>query len=85
MRAVDPTVFLPYFDSTIDFAMDNPVNSIIWSSEYFGNGVGAVTSGFAANWVTDTSNLERDYGRGSIIMKKQHIDQVLTQCSLSVS
>jgi hypothetical protein len=78
-------VFLPYWASTLDDVMDNPVNSILWTPEYFGNGDGIVYSGPAAGWSTMQGGLERDYGRFSTLLKRDQIQKVLTQCRLAVS
>lgn len=85
LRRHDSTVFLPYWDSTIDNDMDNPANSVIWSSEYFGAGVGDVVDGPAAEWVTNLGTLERDYGRRSRLLSKDQIRDILTQCNLRVN
>ena len=81
----DSSVSLPYWASTLDDVMDNPVNSILWTSEYFGNGDGIVTSGPAAGWSTMQGGLEREYGRWSSLFKREQIDGVLSQCHLAVS
>lgn len=36
---------IPYWDTTIDWAMEDPTKSIVWSDKYFGNGYGFVTTG----------------------------------------
>ncbi|KAL4235257.1 hypothetical protein ACF0H5_006895 [Mactra antiquata] len=84
LRRVDPTVVLPFWDSTIDNDMDNPVNSAIWSAGLFGNGVGDVMSGPAAGWVTDQGNLERNYGQASRLFAKDQIRKVLSKCEFKV-
>ena len=68
----------------MDNEMANPVNSIIWTPQYFGNGVGDVTSGPAAGWVTNQGRLQRDYGRASRLMSKDNLRQVLTRCRIRV-
>ena len=85
LRRHDPTVFLPFWDSTIDNDMDNPVNSILWTSQYFGGGTGDVVDGMAAGWVTSQGNLERNYGRRSRLLSKDQIRNILTRCNLRVS
>ena len=75
---------LPYWDYTIDFDMANPVNSILWTPSYFGNGVGEVTSGPSAYWVTNQGRLQRDYGRLSRLMSKKDLKRVLTRCRIRV-
>jgi tyrosinase len=84
LRRIDPTVSLPFWDSTVDNDMDNPVNSALWTAEYFGNGVSDVTSGPAAGWVTDQGNLERNYGQASRLLSKDQIRRVLSKCELQV-
>jgi len=85
LRRHDPTVFLPFWDSTIDNDMDNPVNSILWTSQYFGGGTGDVVDGMAAGWVTSQGNLERNYGRRSRLLSKDQIRNILTRCNLRVN
>lgn len=48
LRLIDPTVTLPYWDSTMDYSMDNGVNSIVWSLNFFGNANGEVNTGPSA-------------------------------------
>lgn len=69
----------------MDYDMDNPVNSVIWTAPYFGNGIGTVKSGPAAHWVTDRGNLERNYGQGSRLFAKDHIRSILSKCELQVT
>lgn len=83
LRLYDSSVSLPYWASTLDDVMDNPVNSILWTPEYFGNGDGIVYSGPAAGWSTMQGGLERDYGRFSTLLKRDQIQKVLTQCRLA--
>ncbi|XP_045192876.2 tyrosinase-like protein 2 [Mercenaria mercenaria] len=82
LRRIDPKVALPFWDSTMDNDMDNPVNSGLWTPEYFGNGIGDVTSGPAAGWVTDRGNLERNYGQASRLFSKDQIRSILSKCEL---
>lgn len=41
---------LPYFDSSLDAFLPEPMDSAVWTSEYLGNNDDLVTSGFASNW-----------------------------------
>jgi hypothetical protein len=45
-------VTLPYWDVTLDEAMDKPYNSVIWSDDFMGGGEGAVRSGSFGHWDT---------------------------------
>ncbi|XP_052815079.1 uncharacterized protein LOC128242082 isoform X1 [Mya arenaria] len=82
LRRVDPSVALPFWDCTIDDEMDNPVNSVLWTPEYFGSGTGEVIDGPAAGWVTNQGNLERNYGRRSRLISKRQIRSLLRRCNL---
>lgn len=67
--------------------MDNGVNSLIWSSDFLGNGNGDVVTGPFAGWKTSRGNLGRDIGnhpRGRLITEK-NIQNILTKCNTDVS
>lgn len=80
LRRIDPTVSLPYWDCSLDYDMDNPVNSIIWSPSFFGNGNGLVMQGPFANWKTSMGTLARKIGGGSRLISKEMIQDILTKC-----
>lgn len=80
MRQISPSVTLPYWDSTLDFDMPNPVDSIIWSPSFLGNGNGLVTSGPFANWMTNNLQLRRNVGGGSTLFSKEIVDRIATRC-----
>lgn len=50
LRQVDSSVGLPYWDSTLDEGLPSPKDSILWTSEFLGNGEGPVSSGPFAGW-----------------------------------
>lgn len=54
MRAVDPNVALPYWDSTLDSNIPNPAESVLWAEELVGgtDGSGWIISGAFAGWRT---------------------------------
>ncbi len=68
LREIDPSVSLPYFDSNLDNNLEHQArNSLIWTSEFLGNGYGDVTTGPFAGWTISTevdgsTNLHRNLG-----------------------
>ncbi|KAL4234527.1 hypothetical protein ACF0H5_006170 [Mactra antiquata] len=79
LRQVDPTVSLPYWDSSIDNNIEaGPGLSVIWDDEHFGQGTGIVDSGPFANWLTPTNPLRRDIARGvGSLIRQSKIDNVM--------
>lgn len=87
LRLEDNTVSLPYWDTRLDHRMDNPANSVIWSSKFLGNANGDVITGPFAMWKSPRGNLWREYGshpRGKLISDKK-IENILTRCKTDVS
>ncbi|KAL3860853.1 hypothetical protein ACJMK2_010917 [Sinanodonta woodiana] len=87
LRRYDNSVTLPYWDSTLDFDMvTDPSQSIIWTSQFLGNGQGTVTTGPFARWPGGQSRLLTrgiiNNRRGRLI-SKQNIANVLTRCRTS--
>ncbi|KAL3860839.1 hypothetical protein ACJMK2_010903 [Sinanodonta woodiana] len=80
MRRINRNVSLPYWDSTMDFDMTNPSESILWSSRFLGNGDGVVTSGPFANWDAGGAPLTRNIGGTSRLFSKQDINNILSRC-----
>lgn len=57
---------IPYWDFMMDGALNNPTSSAIWSNTFFGNGNGAVRTGFCRNWVTPQNTpIIRNVGAGN--------------------
>lgn len=54
LRRVDPTIGLPYWDSTLDSTIPNPAQSCLWGNELMGtqSSDGTVQSGAFRNWLT---------------------------------
>lgn len=76
---------VPYWDSTLDYGLPNPCESIIFSPLFLGNPDGEVTEGFCANWkptrsVKGSSNnlLYRQCGKSKNgrLLKQSDIDKV---------
>ncbi|CAJ0571928.1 unnamed protein product, partial [Mesorhabditis spiculigera] len=52
LRRIDPDIYIPYWDSTLESRLPRPQDSCLFSSELMGTGSGSVTSGPFANWRT---------------------------------
>jgi hypothetical protein len=76
LMQVDPTIVLPYLDTTLDFYMNDPTKSIIWSEEFLGNGDGLVTSGPFGNWETPVGPLMRNIGVSGKLYSEEDIRNV---------
>ncbi|XP_033755086.1 tyrosinase-like protein 1 [Pecten maximus] len=71
---------VPYWDSRLDFYMDQPTESILWTPEFFGEGFGAVTNGPFANWYTpDNVPLTRNIGNAGTLISDANVQAVLTR------
>ncbi|KAH3722149.1 tyrosinase-like protein [Dreissena polymorpha] len=83
IRRINRQVSLPYWDTTLDFDMVNPANTIVFSPAFFGRGLGRVTDGPFANWVTPIGALTRNIAGDSTLMTKANIRSILTRCRTS--
>ncbi|VDH93946.1 Hypothetical predicted protein [Mytilus galloprovincialis] len=68
---------IPYWDSSLDFAMDDPVNTILFTARYFGNGFGFITNGPFAN--LPGRPILRNIGSDGTLISKQAIASVLSR------
>lgn len=50
LRKEDPTLALPYWDTTLDEGLPTPRDSIIWTPDFLGTREGPVIEGPFANW-----------------------------------
>ncbi|XP_052696518.1 uncharacterized protein LOC128175137 [Crassostrea angulata] len=63
---------IPYWDFMMDGALNNPTSSAIWSNTFFGNGNGAVRTGFCGNWVTPQNTpIIRNVGAGGVRLPRR--------------
>ncbi|KAH7716076.1 CBN-TYR-4 protein [Aphelenchoides avenae] len=84
MRAVDPNVALPYWDSTLDSNIPNPAESVLWAEELVGgtDGSGWIISGAFAGWRTaDGGALNRRLGadREARLFRDSDINYLMSQ------
>ncbi|EFO94245.1 CRE-TYR-3 protein [Caenorhabditis remanei] len=52
IRQVDPSLHLPYWDSTLDQNLPDSKDSILWTNEFMGDPTGSVTNGPFRSWRT---------------------------------
>uniref|UniRef100_A0AC34F8Y4 Tyrosinase copper-binding domain-containing protein n=1 Tax=Panagrolaimus sp. ES5 TaxID=591445 RepID=A0AC34F8Y4_9BILA len=66
IRMMDPSLAIPYWDSTMDFHLPEPKDSILWSSAFLGesDSDGMVVTGQFAGWKTleGRDNIKRRLG-----------------------
>ncbi|VDP41938.1 unnamed protein product [Heligmosomoides polygyrus] len=83
LRQVDPSVTLPYWDSTLESALDRPADSALFSPEMEGgtDAQGMVNSGPFVNFRTleGRPNIKRAVGAQGAPMKQADIDFVMRQ------
>ncbi|GFO16266.1 tyrosinase [Plakobranchus ocellatus] len=80
LREVDPTVCLPYWDSSLDNELDDPTQSHIWTADFFGTQQGPVLEGPFANWVTpEGAQLIRNVGSDGDLFTATNIEDVLSR------
>ncbi len=74
---------LPYWESPIDFDMEEPTLSILWTERYFGNGIGMVETGPFANFDTPLGPLFRNIGSDGMLMNRTLVKLIFTKENLS--
>ncbi|KAI8779260.1 tyrosinase protein, partial [Biomphalaria glabrata] len=80
LRQVDPRICLPYWDSTLESDLNNPLESSIWSAEYFGTPRGPVRRGPFANWrLPNGTQLIRNVGVDGDLLNNQIINGILSR------
>ncbi|XGW14088.1 hypothetical protein V3C99_000411, partial [Haemonchus contortus] len=82
LRRVDPSIALPYWDSTLDSSLPNPAQSCIWGNELMGTqgSGGSVTTGAFRNWLTvDGSRVfTRNIGGTGNLLRDSDIQTILS-------
>ncbi|KAE9548039.1 hypothetical protein FO519_008752, partial [Halicephalobus sp. NKZ332] len=87
IRYIDPTLGLPYWDSTLDSSLANPEDSILFSEELMGttDDSGKVVTGFFADWKTFNGSLDikRDVGANGSLFTGAEINFVMRQTQIT--
>ncbi|KAH9507501.1 putative tyrosinase-like protein tyr-3 [Bulinus truncatus] len=82
LKAMDASVCLPYWDSTLDRQLTNPFLSSIWSSEFLGTPRGEVVDGPFANWRLQSGNkLIRNVGVSDDLLITDYVSDILSRNS----
>nr|UPP37721.1 tyrosinase-like protein [Pinctada maxima] len=91
LQELIPDITVPYWDSTKDFYMDDPKESVLWTWMFFGDGNGFVHEGPFANWTGENgdrlfrevgenpSSLFTLHGLEAIFARKNHFMITLPQ------
>ncbi|KAH9495710.1 putative tyrosinase-like protein tyr-3 [Bulinus truncatus] len=80
LREVDPSICLPYWDTTLDYDLYNPYMSSIWSEEFLGTPRGAVVRGPFAYWTYQSGGqLIRNAGVDGDLLSQSEIRNVLSR------
>ncbi|KAL3109138.1 hypothetical protein niasHT_013918 [Heterodera trifolii] len=85
LRAIDPTVAIPYWDSSLDGRLPNPLDSVMWSSMFMGttNDFGQIVNGEFANWITISGTfIQRTPDADGQLLKEEDIDALLSNPNL---
>ncbi|KAL3077985.1 hypothetical protein niasHS_012927 [Heterodera schachtii] len=81
LRAIDPSVAVPYWDSTMDQRLDDPADSIMWTNLFLGSSDddGYVVDGFLANWITSNGDrVQRNLGIDGELLAEDEIIHIIT-------
>ncbi|KAJ1363116.1 hypothetical protein KIN20_022883 [Parelaphostrongylus tenuis] len=85
VRQVDPTLALPYWDSTLDEALDRPIDSVLFSVETRGGADAQrfVNTGLFLQWGTSERRpSERELGAKGGLVKQSEIDFIMKQSEI---
>ncbi|KAH9507512.1 putative tyrosinase-like protein tyr-3 [Bulinus truncatus] len=82
LKTVDPSVCLPYWDSTLDRRLTDPFLSSIWSPDFLGTPRGAVVDGPFANWrLANGGQLIRNVGTDADLLSTDTVNTILSRNS----
>ncbi|KAI8779247.1 tyrosinase protein tyr-3, partial [Biomphalaria glabrata] len=86
LQEVDPTVCIPYWDSTRDNQLTNPLSSTIWSDSFLGTPQGVVTRGPFANWrFGNGQQLMRNAGGDGNLLSVRNVQDILSRNRYGIS
>ncbi|VDI54710.1 Hypothetical predicted protein [Mytilus galloprovincialis] len=74
---------IPYWDSSIDYEMEHPTKSIMFTQKYFGNGFGMVKTGPFAKFQTPSGPLIRNIGSDGSLFNKRDLNAIFTRSLIS--
>ena len=78
-----PGVTVPYWDSTLDEALPDPTQSVLFTETFLGDGFGIVQTGPFAHWNTLAGPLTRNIGQSGQLFKPADIARVTTRLRLA--
>ncbi|CAJ0580142.1 unnamed protein product, partial [Mesorhabditis spiculigera] len=86
LKKIDPEVYLPYWDSTLEWRLPRGQDSVLFGDELMGTPVGNVVTGAFKGW-TDTSNqpLRRNTGGEGQPFSDPDIAQFLNQATVQAA
>lgn len=86
LRRIDDSISLPYWDYTVDYQIDNPANSLVWSEIFFGNGNGRLSTGDFRGWMSPKGPVQRRYGESNYaqLMSRSDVAKIISKCNTAV-
>ncbi|KAH9507500.1 prephenate dehydrogenase (NADP(+)) [Bulinus truncatus] len=82
LKSKDPNVCLPYWDSTLDSKLPDPVQSSLWSPDFLGTPRGPVVDGPFANWrLPSGGQLMRNVGVSDDLRITNYVSDILSRNS----
>uniref|UniRef100_A0A0M3KDT7 Tyrosinase_Cu-bd domain-containing protein n=1 Tax=Anisakis simplex TaxID=6269 RepID=A0A0M3KDT7_ANISI len=86
IRAIDPSLSIPYWDSSLDSHLPNPQDSILWTPLFFGatDMYGDIMNGpFARfNTLEGHTHIQRDLAKDGRLLTEGAINDVLSQTAI---
>nr|QHF16623.1 tyrosinase [Cepaea nemoralis] len=80
VREKDPSVCMPYWDTTLDNELDEPALSSVWTPAFFGTPNGPVVTGPFANWRTPNgAPLIRNVGMDGELISARAMEDILSR------